>query len=52
MNIAFQNWVSKLTPDEKNRIIPEETKKMGLLGLMNQAIRAYFKENVWPIIER
>ena len=50
MNIAFQNWVSKLTPDEKNRIIPEETKKMGVSGLMNQAIRSHFKENVWSSI--
>lgn len=47
ISAAFQNWVSKLTPDEKNRIIPEETKKMGVSGLMNQAIRAHFKENVW-----
>ena len=48
MNIAFQNWVSKLTSDEKNHIIPEETKKLGYPALINQAMRTHFKENVWP----
>ena len=48
MNSAFQNGVSKLTPDEKNRIIPEETKKMGYPALIKQALITHFKENVWP----
>ena len=48
IHVGFQNWVSKLTADEKNNIIPEETKKMGYPALINQALRTYFKENVWP----
>ncbi len=52
IKLGFENWVSKITPDEKNTIVPEETRKTGISALINQTLRTHFRENIWPTIRK
>ena len=48
INMAFEEWQAKLTPKEKDQIIPEEIKRVGLSGAKIASLKSYFTENVWP----
>lgn len=47
MNLGFENWLTKLSMEEKNQIVSEDTRKKGFTTLINQELRSYFKGNIW-----
>ncbi len=49
LNIEFQKWLELLSEEEKNKIIPEEARKINLTGPKTAALHLHFKEKVWKI---
>lgn len=47
IHLGFENWLTKLSMDEKNKIVSEDSRKKGFTTLINQELRTYFKENIW-----
>lgn len=48
INIAFEEWQSKLTNEEKDKIIPVDIRRGRLSGAKEASLKLYFTENVWP----
>jgi hypothetical protein len=48
INIAFDDWQSKLNQEQKDRLLPEDVRNGRLAGAKLAALRTYFIENVWP----
>jgi hypothetical protein len=48
INIAFDDWQSKLSQEEKDNFIPEDVRKSRLSGAKLASLKAYFVENIWP----
>jgi hypothetical protein len=52
VKLGFENWILKVSSEEKNSIVPEETRKTGISALVNQTLRTHFKENIWPTMRK
>lgn len=48
ISIAFDEWSEKLSEEEKNKIVPDEVKKLKLAGARIASLKSYFSEKIWP----
>lgn len=48
INISFEEWQAELSPEEKEKFIPEEVRKHRLSGAKIASLKTYFTENIWP----
>jgi len=50
INLAFDDWQSKLTQEDKDAFIPAEIKKSKLSAAKQASLKTYFTEKVWPTL--
>jgi len=48
ISIAFEEWSEKLSEEEKDKIVPDEIRKLKLVGAKIASLKSYFSEKIWP----
>ena len=48
ISIAFEEWSEKLSEEEKDKIVPDEIRKLKLVGAKIASLKLYFSEKIWP----
>lgn len=49
LNNAFQEWQDGISEEEKNKIIPEDVKRMNIKAPRIAALRSYFEKIIWQV---
>lgn len=52
INIAFEEWQTKLSAEEKEKLIPDDVKKHGLSAAKQASLKLYFTKNIWKEKEK
>ena len=52
MDVEYKNWISGITIDEKNKIMPEEVKNSRFDAERESFLKQYFKDNHWMNIQQ
>ena len=48
LEISFSEWKGQLSEEEKNKLLPEEIKRINLSGAKESHLRQHFRETLWP----
>ena len=48
LEISFSEWKGQLSEEEKNKLLPEDIKRINLSGAKESHLRQHFRETIWP----